>query len=130
MPTHDISDIPAECVKDTYPDVPVCTNDTPPPPPPPTPPPWQPADDKAGTKSDTPVTIDVLANDGGTPAGFHPYSVTGSDYGEFVINDDNTITFTPDPNTIDEDVEVVVHVSYTDDAGNQYVTRLSIHIEK
>ena len=71
------------------------------PPPPPPPPDNQPpnaVDDYAVTDEDTPTTINVLANDS-DPDG-DPLTVTSIDWtsgGTAVINPDQTITFTPDP---------------------------------
>ncbi|WP_311201725.1 cadherin-like domain-containing protein [Sulfitobacter sp. S223] len=55
-------------------------------------------DDVAETPEDTPVIIPVLAND--TDPNLDPLTVTEatSPDGEIVINDDGTITFTPDEN--------------------------------
>ena len=56
-------------------------------------------DDTATTSEDTPVTIDVLGND--TDSDGDPLAVIdviGVSNGFTVVNDDNTITFTPNPN--------------------------------
>lgn len=60
-------------------------------------------DDSASTLEDTPVTIDVLANDS------HPngdaltvVSVTPAMQGDVVINADNTVTYTPGPAIFDD----------------------------
>lgn len=75
----------------------------PPPPPPPPPPPVNsppiPADDWADTLEDTAVTVRVLDND--TDPDGDSLRVTALDSvwgGTAVINADNTIAFTPDPN--------------------------------
>ena len=55
------------------------------------------ADDFAGTNEETPVIIDILANDSdpdGDPLVVHAAT---SPNGDVVINDDGTITFTPEP---------------------------------
>ncbi|KIN69800.1 putative hemagglutinin/hemolysin-related protein [Sulfitobacter donghicola DSW-25 = KCTC 12864 = JCM 14565] len=71
------------------------------------------ADDVAETPINTPVTIDVLANDS-DPDG-DPLIITSatSDNGDVVINDDGTITFTPD-----DGYTGPADVSYTVSDGN------------
>ncbi len=59
------------------------------------------ADDIASTSEDTPVIIDVLANDNGNGHVLNPASVTlaaAPAHGIAVINADGSITYTPSPN--------------------------------
>src|ERR687891_714430 len=61
------------------------------------------ADDAASTDEDTPVIIDVLSNDSPGPADESSQSLTVDSVtqpanGTAVINPDNTVTYTPDPN--------------------------------
>ncbi|WP_186439106.1 Ig-like domain-containing protein [Dokdonia sp. Hel_I_63] len=61
-------------------------------------------DDAATTPEDTPVDIDVLENDGFDPAADVAVTdVTDPANGTVVINDDGTVTYTPDPNFNGED---------------------------
>jgi CshA-type fibril repeat protein len=58
-------------------------------------------DDAAATNEDTPVTIDVVANDTDPDNNLDPSSVTitgGPFNGQAVSNGDGTVTYTPDPN--------------------------------
>ncbi|MBD3792447.1 MAG: cadherin-like domain-containing protein, partial [Campylobacterales bacterium] len=55
------------------------------------------ADDTDTTNEDTPVTTNVLANDGFSDPNAHVSSVTQGANGTVTINPDNTITYTPDP---------------------------------
>ncbi|WP_298944251.1 Ig-like domain-containing protein, partial [uncultured Psychromonas sp.] len=53
--------------------------------------------DIATTNEDTPITIDVLANDTDADGVVSPVaSVTDGEYGTVTINDDGTVTYTPD----------------------------------
>lgn len=69
--------------------------------------------DTAETDEDTPVTIDVLANDS-DPDG-DPLTVTGAtaENGQITINPDGTITYTPDQDWNGTDT-----ITYTVDDGN------------
>lgn len=61
-------------------------------------------DDSATTDEDTSVTIDVLANDTDEDSPVSPVaSVTNGSNGTVVINEDGTLTYTPDPNFSGED---------------------------
>ncbi|MEQ6247885.1 cadherin-like domain-containing protein [Sulfitobacter sp. HNIBRBA3233] len=70
-------------------------------------------DDTATTVEDTAVIIPVLAND--TDPDLDPLTVTAatSDQGDVVINDDGTVTFTPNPDFTGEAV-----INYTISDGN------------
>ncbi|WP_299149594.1 Ig-like domain-containing protein, partial [uncultured Dokdonia sp.] len=61
-------------------------------------------DDAETTPEDTPVVIDVLDNDGFDPAAdVEVTDVTDPANGTVVINDDGTVTYTPDPDFNGED---------------------------
>ncbi len=63
-------------------------------------------DDLVSTNNDTPITIDVLGNDI-TGSGFRPIGLPqGPSNGIAVINEDNTITYTPDADFSGTDVFV------------------------
>ena len=56
------------------------------------------AEDDESTNQDTPVTVDVLANDGGLAYSPITVAIVGEPVnGTAVVNADNTITFTPKP---------------------------------
>jgi hypothetical protein len=60
--------------------------------------------DDVTTEEDTPVTIDVLANDGGEdPGALTVLSVTSAEHGTVVLNPDDTITYTPNANWYGQD---------------------------
>ena len=62
-------------------------------------------DDSATTGEDTPVTIDVLANDSDPDGDALTVSiVTQPSYGTAAVNGDNTVTYTPDPGFAGDDV--------------------------
>ncbi|KIN72244.1 cadherin-like domain-containing protein [Sulfitobacter guttiformis] len=73
------------------------------------------ADDVAETPEDTPVTIPVLANDTDPQGDPLTVTVATSPDGDVVINDDGTLTFTPNP-----DFNGPTTITYTvaDPAGN------------
>ncbi|WP_064497411.1 Ig-like domain-containing protein [Dokdonia donghaensis] len=73
-------------------------------------------DDAETTPEDTPVVIDVLDNDGFDPAAdVEVTDVTDPANGTVVINDDGTVTYTPDPNFNGEDTfEYTVTVTNPD----------------
>ncbi|PRY97821.1 gliding motility-associated-like protein [Marinilabilia salmonicolor] len=56
----------------------------------------RPQDDAATTDQETPVNIDILANDAGLEYGATVAIVSQPEHGEATVNPDNTITFTPD----------------------------------
>ena len=63
-------------------------------------------DDLVNTNNDTPITIDVLGNDL-TGSGFKPIGLPqGPSNGNAIINEDNTITYTPDADFSGTDVFV------------------------
>ncbi|MGJ8597539.1 Ig-like domain-containing protein, partial [Sulfitobacter sp.] len=82
-------------------------------------------DDTATTDEDTPVTIDVLANDS-DPEG-DPLEVIAatSPNGDVVINDDGTITFTPDP---DFNGEAIITYDITDGNGGVSVAEVTVTV--
>uniref|UniRef100_UPI00261C75A4 DUF7507 domain-containing protein n=2 Tax=uncultured Dokdonia sp. TaxID=575653 RepID=UPI00261C75A4 len=73
-------------------------------------------DDAETTPEDTPVVIDVLDNDGFDPAAdVEVTDVTDPANGTVVINDDGTVTYTPDPDFNGEDTfEYTVTVTNPD----------------
>ncbi len=73
-------------------------------------------DDTATTDEDTPVDIDVLANDIDPEGGALTVSDATSPNGDVVINADGTITFTPDENF---NGETTISYTVTDADGNQ-----------
>jgi Ca2+-binding RTX toxin-like protein len=83
------------------------------------------ADDTAETDEDTPVTIDVLAND--TDADGDPLEVTGatSDDGTVTINDDGTIEFTPNANF---NGEAVIEYTITDGNGGEDTAEVTVTV--
>ena len=82
-------------------------------------------DDTATTDEDTPVTIDVLANDS-DPDG-DPLEVTEatSPDGEVVINPDGTITFTPDENF---NGPTTIDYAVTDPDGNTDTATVTVDV--
>uniref|UniRef100_UPI002611FB06 Ig-like domain-containing protein n=1 Tax=uncultured Sulfitobacter sp. TaxID=191468 RepID=UPI002611FB06 len=83
-------------------------------------------DDTAETLEETPVTIDVLAND--TDPEDDPLTITeaSSDDGTVVINDDGTITFTPD---LDFFGDAVIDYTVTDGNGGFDDARVNVTVE-
>ncbi|PTX55830.1 CshA-type fibril repeat protein [Litoreibacter ponti] len=82
-------------------------------------------DDTAETDEDTPVTIDVLANDS-DPDG-DPLEVTEatSPDGEVTINPDGTITFTPDENF---NGETTISYTVSDPDGNEDTATVTVNV--
>ncbi len=82
--------------------------------------------DVATTDEDTPVTIDVLANDE-DPDG-DPLTVTEatSPDGDVVINPDGTITFTPDENF---NGNTTIEYTITDPDGNEDTATVFVHVD-
>ena len=63
------------------------------------------ADDFATTDEDTPVTIDVLANDSDVDGGaLTIFSITSPTFGTAVVNADGTVTYTPNTNYSGDDL--------------------------
>lgn len=83
-------------------------------------------DDFASTLEDTPVTIDVLANDS-DPNGdaLTVISVGPAMHGTVVINADNTVTYSPDP-TIFDDSDTF---TYTIDDGNGLTDTATVTVD-
>ncbi|MFP2996300.1 Calx-beta domain-containing protein [Spongiivirga sp. MCCC 1A20706] len=75
-------------------------------------------DDNATTDEDTPVTIDVLANDTFTNTNIAVTSTTSPANGTATINPDNTITYTPGPDFSGTDT-FTYEVTVTNADGSQ-----------
>lgn len=56
----------------------------------------RPLDDTATTDQETPIAIDILANDGGLEYGADIAILSQPEHGEATVNPNNTITYTPD----------------------------------
>lgn len=81
-------------------------------------------DDEAETKEDTPVTINVLQNDADSDGDNLTISdVTDGANGKVVINDDGTVTYTPNANSSGED-----KFTYTVDDGNGGVSTATVKV--
>ncbi len=83
-------------------------------------------DDTATTLEDTPVTIDVLAND--TDPNGDPLTIVSasSPDGDVVINADGTITFTPNENF---NGEATITYTVTDPDGNESTASVTVDVE-
>lgn len=102
-------------------------DDTPPPPPPPPPPPVDGEtvviDDEVETDEDTSVTIDVLANDTDEDSPISPVaSVTNGSNGTVAINEDGTLTYTPEPNFSGSD-----SFTYTNTENNTATVNVTVN---
>ncbi|QUJ77526.1 tandem-95 repeat protein [Sulfitobacter albidus] len=82
-------------------------------------------DDTAETDEDTPVTIDVLANDSDPDGDPLTVVVATSPNGDVVINDDGTLTFTPDP---DFNGEAIITYDIIDGNGGRDVGEVVVTV--
>ena len=84
-------------------------------------------DDSVTTTADTAITIDVLGNDivdtGFEPVGFPELP----DHGTAVINEDDTITYTPDPGFVGTDVFVYRGIN---DAGKTDTALVTVSVDQ
>jgi hypothetical protein len=83
--------------------------------------------DEASTPEDTAVTINVLANDTDVDGDSLTVEVVGGpNGGEAVVNNDGTVTYTPDPGFSGQDV-----FTYTVDDGNggTHIAQVSVLVE-
>lgn len=79
--------------------------------------------DSATTDEDTSVTIDVLANDTDEDSPISPVaSVTNGSNGTVVINEDGTLTYTPEPNFSGED-----SFTYTNTENNTATVNVTVN---
>ncbi|WGK65037.1 Ig-like domain-containing protein [Croceiramulus getboli] len=87
-------------------------------------------DDTATTPEDTPVVIDVLANDGFDPdTDVEVTSVTDPENGSVVINADGTVTYTPDPDFVGEDTfEYTVTVTNPDGTTSEETATVTVTV--
>uniref|UniRef100_UPI002635AD03 Ig-like domain-containing protein n=1 Tax=uncultured Sulfitobacter sp. TaxID=191468 RepID=UPI002635AD03 len=83
-------------------------------------------DDVAETTEETPVVIDVLGND--TDPEDDPLTITEatSEDGDVTINDDGTLTFTPNPDFFGE---AVIDYTITDGNGGEDDARVTVTVE-